>query len=112
MKELSYKLFFKAFSNTTRFGIIKILRKGSLNVSQICEKTGFEQSRVSHNLAYLRAWGFVSSRTEGKTRIYSLDEKHIKPILADIDKFMKKYEKKLCTCGILKGNKKCKHLKR
>jgi len=29
MKELSYKLFFKAFSNKTRFEIIDSLRKGS-----------------------------------------------------------------------------------
>ena len=61
MKEELYKLFFKAFSNRTRFEIIKLLRKGSFSVGEITKKTSFEQSRVSHNLKCLEACGFVVS---------------------------------------------------
>lgn len=105
MIELSYKLFFKAFSNKTRFEIIKLLRKSPKHVSDICKELGFEQSRVSHNLKCLVDCGFVNNRYEGKNRVYSLDEKYIMPILKNIDAHIKHYNKRLRTCGVLKGNK-------
>lgn len=58
MKETSYKLFFRAFSNKTRSEIINMLRKNPRSVSDIVRKTGFEQSRVSHNLKCLIDCGF------------------------------------------------------
>lgn len=106
MKEISYKLFFKAFSNNTRFEIIKLLRKKSMNVSQICKELKFEQSRVSHNLKCLEACGFVSSKIDGKNKIYSLDKKHIVPILNNMDKHIGSYSKRLECCGVLE-NKPC-----
>ncbi len=106
MTELSYRLFFRAFSNNTRFEIIKLLRKDSKNVSEICKEVGFEQSRVSHNLKCLEACGFVNSEWKGKNKIYSLDKKHIIPILDNIDKHIAGYSKRLKSCGVLK-NKSC-----
>ena len=106
MIELSYRLFFKAFSNKTRFEIIKLLRKKSGNVTGICKELGFEQSRVSHNLKCLEACGFVSSKWDGKNKIYSLDKEHILPILKNIDKHIERYNKRLECCGVLK-NKSC-----
>lgn len=106
MTELSYKLFFKAFSNRTRFEIIRLLRKGSKNVSQISQNLDFEQSRVSHNLRCLEACGFVIARPNGKQRVYELDKKHITPILIKIDKHLQTYDKRLECCGVLK-NKSC-----
>jgi len=102
MIELSYKLFFKAFSNKTRFEIIKLLRKGPKHVSEICNKAGFEQSRVSHNLKCLADCGFVNWKWNGKNRVYSLDKKHILPILKNIDEHIKTYNKRLKVCGVLK----------
>lgn len=106
MKELPYKLFFKAFSNKTRFEIIKLLRKGPRNVTEICKELKFEQSRVSHNLKCLEVCGFVTCKWEGKNKIYSLEKKTMLPILNNIDKHIKKYNKRLECCGILK-NKSC-----
>ncbi|MFQ6083865.1 MAG: ArsR/SmtB family transcription factor [Candidatus Aminicenantia bacterium] len=107
MDELSYKLFFKAISNKTRFEIIKLLRKGPKCVSDICQELGFEQSRVSHNLKCLENCGFVNSRYEGKNKIYSLDKETILPILTAINKHLEKYSERLKICGILtkKGKK-------
>lgn len=102
MIELSYKLFFKAFSNETRFEIIKLLRKGPKYVSDICKELGFEQSRVSHNLKCLVDCGFVNAQRNGKNIVYSLDKKHIKPLLKNIDNHIKHYNKRLETCGIIK----------
>jgi len=102
MKELSYKLFFKAFSNKTRFEIIRLLRKGPKHVSDICKELGFEQSRVSHNLGCLVDCGFVHNRYDGKNRVYSLDKKHILPILKNMDRYIQSYNERLKACGVLK----------
>ncbi len=106
MKELSYKLFFKALSNKTRFEIITLLRKRPKGVTEICKELKFEQSRVSHNLKCLEACGFVNSKWNGKNKIYELDRNHIIPILNNIDKHIERYDKRLETCGVLK-NKFC-----
>ncbi|MBI2581493.1 winged helix-turn-helix transcriptional regulator [Candidatus Woesearchaeota archaeon] len=100
MNELSYKLFFKAISNKTRFEIVTLLRKGSKSVTAICNRLGFEQSRVSHNLKCLVDCGFVNCKYNGKNRVYSLDPE-IAAILAAIDKHLVKYRGRLKTCGIL-----------
>ena len=110
MNEVSYKLFFKALSNTTRFKIVQLLRKRPKNVSQICRELNFEQSRVSHNLKALVACGFIHYKWDGKNKIYSLDKQYIVPILENIDKHIKKYDERLRGCGILKGGKICKYV--
>ena len=101
MSEVSYKYFFKAFSNKTRFEIINLLRKGPKSVTEIYETLGFEQSRVSHNLKCLENCGFVIKKQNGKNKVYSLDKKHIIPILDEIDKHIKTYNQRLKTCGVL-----------
>jgi len=105
MNKSSYKLFFKAFSNETRFEIIKLLRENPKNVSQICEKLKFEQSRISHNLKCLKNCGFVLFNWQGKNKVYSLDNEYIIPILKNIDKYIEKYYKRLEYCGILQKEK-------
>lgn len=105
MKEISYRLFFKAFSNKTKFEIIRLLRKGPKSVKEMCEELGFEQSRVSHNLKCLENCGFVNGKRNGKNKIYELDKKHIIPILSKIDKHIETYNKRLESCGILKNEK-------
>lgn len=101
MKDLSYKLFSKAFSNKTRFEIINLLKKGPKNVTEICKELGFEQSRVSHNIRCLENCGFVSSERKKKNILYSLNGE-IVPILKSIDKHIAKYQDQLVQCGILK----------
>lgn len=102
MKELSYKLFFKALSNKTRFEIINALRKGPKSVSDIIKKTGFEQSRISHNLKCLIDCGFVENNRNGKQVIYSLNNETVKPLLELIDKHIGKYSAHLKQCGVIK----------
>jgi DNA-binding transcriptional ArsR family regulator len=111
MKTRAYGLFFRALGNPTRQRMIASLREGPKNVGRLCAELGLEQSRVSHSLRMLEAWGFVSSARSGKNVVYSLDSGRIGPILDGIDAYMGEYEKKLCTCGILKGGKTCQHLK-
>lgn len=96
-----HRLFFKAFSNHTRLEIIGLLRKKALNVSEICEKTGFEQSRVSHNLRCLENCGFVTVTPNGNFRKYGLDKETIVPIIDLFEKHIKKYKKRLECCAVI-----------
>lgn len=93
-----YEKFFKTFSNRTRYEIIRLLMRGPKSVNEIANKLRFEQSRVSHNLKRLECFGFVSSTCKGKQRIYSIDKKHILPIINSVDKYIYKYDKRLKEC--------------
>ncbi|HED05534.1 MAG TPA: ArsR family transcriptional regulator [Ignavibacteria bacterium] len=97
-----HRLFFKAFSNQTRMEIISLLRTAPLTVTEICEKTGFEQSRVSHNLRCLENCGFVEVAKEGNFRIYSLNKETIIPIINLFEKHIQKYSEKLNCCEVIK----------
>ncbi|MBI2575477.1 winged helix-turn-helix transcriptional regulator [Candidatus Woesearchaeota archaeon] len=85
-------MFFKAISNKTRCAIIKLLMKRPGSVTEICQKSGFEQSRVSHNLKCLELCGFVNARYKGKNRLYSLHPE-MSSILKAIDKHLVKYRR-------------------
>jgi ArsR family transcriptional regulator len=98
----SWKLFADVLSNKTRFDIIMLLRKeGELSVSEICQKLGYEQSRVSHNLKCLLNCGFVEVEQRGKRRIYRMSE-IVGRILDDLENYMAEYRKKLVSCGVLR----------
>lgn len=96
-----HRMFFKAFSNTTRFKIINLLKNDPMTVTEICSKLGFEQSRVSHNLKCLEQCGFVNGKQNGKWKTYSLDKETIIPIIKLFDKHVEKYEDRLECCEVL-----------
>lgn len=91
-----YKVFFETLGNKVRWEIIHLLQKGELNATGIAKKLGYEQSLVSHHLARLELCGFVSVEQSGKERIYTLNEKTIKPLLALMDTHINTFCKKLC----------------
>ncbi len=99
-KSEAYKIFFGTLANQNRLKIINVLRKGSRNVTEICQLTGFEQTMVSHNLKRLERCGMVFVEQKGKCRYYSVNKKTIKPLLEMIDAHMKEYCYK-----ILKGER-------
>lgn len=86
MKCDAYHVFFKNLANPVKTQIITLLKEKSMTVSELVEKTKFEQSKVSHALANLRFCNLVNVKQKGKTRIYSLNRKTIIPILKVIDK--------------------------
>jgi|Deesub1362B_J571_1020462.scaffolds.fasta_scaffold00071_115 ArsR family transcriptional regulator len=98
----SWKLFADVLSNKTRFDIVTLLRKeGELNVSEICKRLGYEQSRVSHNLKCLLNCGFVDVEQRGKNRIYRISDE-VKRILDELEEYIAEYEKRLVSCGVLR----------
>jgi DNA-binding transcriptional ArsR family regulator len=101
MKDLSYKMFFKALANRTRFKIINILRRSPKTVTAISNHLKLEQSLVSHNMKCLIDCGFVVSKQDGKNKIYSLEKETIMPLLDLIDRHIDKYSAHLRACGVL-----------
>lgn len=83
----SYKRFFTTLANENRLKIVHLLQdQGSNNVSGIVVGTKLEQTLVSHSLKRLLECHFVEVKQNGKERVYSLNDKTIKPLLALMDK--------------------------
>ena len=93
-----YKLFFGTLANNQRLEIINLLRKGSKNVTQICKELKYNQTTVSHNLSILKKCSFVFANKNGKERVYSLNNKTIKPLMKLIDNHTQEFCKYLCGC--------------
>ncbi|MDV3277160.1 MAG: metalloregulator ArsR/SmtB family transcription factor [Nitrososphaerales archaeon] len=97
-----HALFFQALANPSRMRILNLLReRGGMNVTQICSKLGLEQTHVSHNLRCLEFCGLVTASREGKSRIYSINEQTMLPLLEIVDEHLKKYASNLLTCDAL-----------
>lgn len=73
---------FKMFADSTRIKILYDLFDGEKNVTEICEDIEMNQSAVSHQLRALKTGSLVKSRRDGKAIYYSLDDDHVKTIIA------------------------------
>ena len=73
---------FKTFADSTRIKILYDLFDGEKNVTEICEDIEMNQSAVSHHLKALKTAKLVKSRRDGKAVYYSLDDDHVKTIIA------------------------------
>ncbi|WP_319202839.1 metalloregulator ArsR/SmtB family transcription factor [uncultured Ilyobacter sp.] len=74
--------FFKAFSDSTRLKIVSMLLEEEMCVCDIANVLNMTHSSVSHQLRVLRQLRVVKNRKEGKTVYYSLDDDHVRTILA------------------------------
>lgn len=74
--------FFKVMSDSTRLQLLMSLQQSEMCVSDLANVLDMTKSAVSHQLKALRLSKLVKSRKEGKTVYYSLDDEHIKEILA------------------------------
>ncbi len=80
-----HRLFFETLGNDTRWDIVHVLKKSPRNVTDIAEALGCEQSLISHHLRRLEHCGFVRVKRNGKERIYTLNNKTIRPLLRLMD---------------------------
>ena len=83
-EEVLYDLaeLFKVFGDSTRIRILFSLFDKEKNVSEICGEINMNQSAVSHQLKILKTSKLVKSRRDGKAVYYSLDDDHVKTIIA------------------------------
>ena len=73
---------FKVFGDTTRVKILYVLFECELCVNDITQYLNMTPSAVSHQLRILKTSKLVKFRREGKTVFYSLDDEHVRSIIA------------------------------
>ena len=73
---------FKVFGDTTRIKILYALFESELCVGDIAQILGMSQSAVSHQLRVLKDSKLIKFRREGKIIFYSLDDDHVRTIMA------------------------------
>jgi DNA-binding transcriptional ArsR family regulator len=74
--------FFKLFGDSTRIKILFALGAAELCVGDIAALLHMNHSAVSHQLRILRQARLIKSRKVGKLVFYSLNDRHIKHVLA------------------------------
>ena len=82
--EVLYELadLFRVFGDSTRIKILYALFESELCVNDIAQVVGISQSAVSHQLRLLKTSKLVKFRREGKAMYYSLDDDHVRSMIA------------------------------
>ena len=82
--EILYDLaeLFKVFGDTTRMKILYVLFESELCVNDIAQCLNMTPSAVSHQLRILKSCKLAKFRREGKTVYYSLDDDHVRSMIA------------------------------
>lgn len=74
---------FKVFGDSTRLRILFILmEKEESAVTDLADALNMTQSAISHQLRTLKQSKLVKSRRDGKQVYYSLDDEHVRHIIA------------------------------
>jgi len=84
VNQKAYKVqaeYFKALSHSVRIKIVYYLREGEKCVCEIVPYLREEQSNVSRHLAALKRAGILSSRKEGISVYYRVQDENIYKIL-------------------------------
>jgi len=75
--------YFRALGDPTRVRILELLRDhDELSVTEIVERLGQSQPKVSNHLACLRWCGFVHTRREHPTVFYRVADERVTQLLA------------------------------
>jgi DNA-binding transcriptional ArsR family regulator len=70
--------YFRGFGDSTRVRILELLRdEGELSVSELVERLGQPQPKVSNHLACLRWCGFTEARREHRTVYNRIADKRV-----------------------------------
>ncbi|RPI59784.1 MAG: ArsR family transcriptional regulator [Planctomycetaceae bacterium] len=63
---------FRVLGDQTRLRVLMTLKRGDMNVSELCAALRVPQPTISRHLSIMRMAGLVSNRREGKEIFYSL----------------------------------------
>lgn len=92
----AHQAFLKTIGNPKRVALMLLLCRRPITVTEIVKRSRMEQSTVSHHLKRLRLCTFVRVRTEGKKRIYAVNEETAGPLFRLMERHVKKYCQRLC----------------
>ena len=73
---------FKVFGDSTRIRILFVLFEAEVCVCDLAAALNMTQSAISHQLKILKQSKLVKSRREGKSVFYSLEDGHVRTIIA------------------------------
>ena len=90
LSETCYR-FFVNLANPTRLAVLEQLMQKPMNVNELAEELGQEQSMISHNLKPLLECNFVYSTRDGKKRIYSVNKETIGRLFDAVENHAKKF---------------------
>ena len=74
--------FFAAFGDSTRIRILSVLAAGETCVTDLAEVLSMTPSAISHQLRLLKQNRLVKARRDGKLIFYSLDDDHVRSVIA------------------------------
>jgi DNA-binding transcriptional ArsR family regulator len=74
---------FRMLADATRVQVLWALADGELSVTELAEHVGKPAPSVSQHLAKLRMARLVRTRREGTTIFYSLENEHVRQLVAD-----------------------------
>ena len=77
--------FFATLANPTRLAALETLMERPMNVTQLAETLGQEQSMISHNLRPLVTCQLVHVEKRGRERLYSLNHETVNPLFKVIE---------------------------
>jgi DNA-binding transcriptional ArsR family regulator len=77
--------FFSTLANPTRLAALEYLMDKPMNVTQLANTLGQEQSMVSHNLRPLVQCRFVQVEKNGRERLYSINHETVDPLFKVIE---------------------------
>ena len=81
---------FSVFADSTRLKILSVLSLTDMCVSDMSRFLDINQTTLSHQLKFLKAFDAVEDRREGKIVVYGLKYKKINDIMADGVEYMLK----------------------
>ena len=77
--------FFATLANPTRLAALETLMEKPMNVTQLAETLGQEQSMISHNLRPLVTCKFLHVERRGRERVYSINHETVDPLFKVIE---------------------------
>ncbi len=84
ISETCYR-FFSTLANPTRLAALESLMDKPMNVTQLADTLGQEQSMISHNLRPLVNCQFVHVERRGRERLYSINHETVDPLFKIIE---------------------------
>ncbi|MBD3382382.1 MAG: metalloregulator ArsR/SmtB family transcription factor [candidate division Zixibacteria bacterium] len=73
---------FRVLGDTSKLRICMLLQDSELPVCKIAGQLGLSESAVSHSLRILRGLRLVRNRRQGRNIFYSLDDDHVRRLIA------------------------------
>ena len=74
---------FRVLADGNRLRILYALDEREMSVNALASELKIEQSALSHQLKILRDTRLVKSRKDGRSRLYSQDDEHVRILLKD-----------------------------